>query len=43
MAGVAMDISDNMAIDVGYRMREVMIDGQNPLEHQVMAGLRFSF
>ncbi len=43
MAGVAMDVSDNMAIDVGYRMREVMIDGQNPLEHQVMAGLRFSF
>lgn len=43
MAGVAMDLTENVAIDVGYRMREVMIDGENPLEHQVLAGVRFSF
>lgn len=43
MAGVAVDITQNLAVDVGYRMRDVMVKGADPLEHQVTAGLRFSF
>jgi opacity protein-like surface antigen len=43
MAGVAMDLTESVAIDVGYRMRETMISGENPLEHQVLGGVRFSF
>jgi opacity protein-like surface antigen len=43
MAGVGIDVTESVTVDVGYRMREVLIDNQNPLEHQVMAGVRFSF
>jgi opacity protein-like surface antigen len=43
MAGVAVDVTQNLAIDVGYRLRDVMVKGADPIEHQVMAGLRFSF
>jgi opacity protein-like surface antigen len=43
MAGVAVDLTQNIALDVGYRYRQTMISGGDPKEHQVMAGLRFSF
>ena len=43
MAGVTVDLSQSMALDVGYRLREVLIDGDDPIEQQVTAGLRFSF
>lgn len=43
MAGVGVDLTDNMALDVGYRFREVMSPGNNPMEHQVLAGIRFKF
>jgi opacity protein-like surface antigen len=42
-AGVAVDLTSNIAVDVGYRFRDTMIKGSNPLEHQVTAGIRFSF
>lgn len=42
-AGVAVDLTQNLALDVGYRFRDTFISGANPLEHQVTAGLRFSF
>lgn len=42
-AGASVDLTQNVALDVGYRFRDTMIKGANPLEHQVMAGVRFSF
>jgi opacity protein-like surface antigen len=42
-AGVAVDLTQNIALDVGYRFRDTFISGANPIEHQVTAGLRFSF
>jgi opacity protein-like surface antigen len=43
MAGVNMGLSDNISLDVGYRFREIMSSGSDPMEHQVQAGLRFEF
>ncbi len=43
MAGAAIGITDNLDLDVGYRFRDVMANGKNPMEHQVMTGLRFKF
>lgn len=43
MAGVGVDLSDSVSLDVGYRFREIMSSGSNPMEHQVLAGLRFEF
>ncbi|HLA02591.1 MAG TPA: porin family protein [Aestuariivirga sp.] len=42
-AGVAMDLTDNIALDLGYRFRETIISGSDPMEHQIAAGVRFSF
>jgi opacity protein-like surface antigen len=42
-AGVAVDLTNNLALDVGYRFRDVMISGHDPMEHQVLAGMRFKF
>jgi opacity protein-like surface antigen len=42
-AGVAVDLSTNLALDVGYRFRDIMIKGSDPYEHAIVAGLRFSF
>jgi opacity protein-like surface antigen len=44
MAGVSVDLTQNIAVDVGYRYRNTMIKGAaDPKEHQLMTGLRFSF
>lgn len=43
MAGVAVDLTDNIVIDAGYRFRDVMVSGPDPTEHQFMTGLRFEF
>jgi len=43
MAGTGINLSDNIDIDVGYRFREVMSSGANPMEHQILTGLRFKF
>ena len=42
-AGVAMDVTQSIAVDLGYRFRDTMISGSDPLEHQIVAGVRFSF
>jgi opacity protein-like surface antigen len=42
-AGVAVDLTQNMALDVSYRYRQTMVSGSDPKEHQIMTGLRFSF
>lgn len=42
-AGVAVDLSDNLALDVGYRFRDIMASGPDVKEHQLTAGMRFSF
>ena len=43
MAGVGVDITENMVLDVGYRFRDIMSSGSDPMEHQILAGLRFQF
>lgn len=42
-AGVSVDMTSNLALDVGYHYRDIMISGVDPSEHQVTAGLRFKF
>ena len=42
-AGVSYDISNNLALDVGYRFNDILVSGQNTPEHQVAAGLRIKF
>lgn len=42
-AGVAVDLTNNLAIDVGYRFRDFEVSGPNPTEHQAVAGIRFKF
>jgi opacity protein-like surface antigen len=42
-AGVSMGLTDNIDLDVGYRFRDIMISGSDPMEHQVSAGIRFNF
>ncbi len=43
MAGVGVDLTDSLAVDVGYRFRDVMTSGSDPMEHQILTGLRFEF
>ena len=43
MAGVGVDLTDSVAVDVGYRFRDVMTSGSDPMEHQILTGLRFEF
>ncbi|MGH8553567.1 MAG: outer membrane protein [Methylococcales bacterium] len=43
MAGVGFDLSDNLALDIGYRFREAMVSGSDPMSHEILAGLRFEF
>jgi opacity protein-like surface antigen len=42
-AGVSVDLTSNIAVDMGYRFRDIMISGPDTMEHQAMAGLRFTF
>jgi opacity protein-like surface antigen len=41
-AGVSANLTNNLAVDVGYRFIDIMTD-DDVMEHQVTAGLRFSF
>ena len=43
MAGASIGLTDSIDMDVGYRFREIMSNGSNPMEHQVTTGLRFKF
>jgi opacity protein-like surface antigen len=42
-AGVAVDLTNNLAVDVGYRFRDIMISGPDSQEHQATVGLRVKF
>jgi opacity protein-like surface antigen len=42
-AGVSVDLTTNLAIDVGYRFRDIAVKGTDPREHQIMTGFRFKF
>ena len=41
--GVSYDITNNLALDLGYRFNDILVSGQNTPEHQVAAGLRIRF
>jgi opacity protein-like surface antigen len=41
--GVAFNISQNAAIDVGYRYRAIDVAGPNYNDHSVTAGIRWNF
>ena len=43
MAGVGVGLTESIALDVGYRFRDVMTSGSDPMEHQILTGLRFEF
>jgi opacity protein-like surface antigen len=42
-AGVAVNITENLDFDVGYRFRDIMADGPDVIEHQATVGMRFKF
>jgi opacity protein-like surface antigen len=42
-AGVSVDMTSNLAVDVGYRFRDIGSTAPNTREHQVTAGMRFKF
>jgi opacity protein-like surface antigen len=42
-AGVAVDITNNLALDAGYRYRNIDVSGDNVQEHQAAVGFRFKF
>ena len=42
-AGASLDMTSNLALDVGYHFRDIMITGDDPVEHSLTAGLRFKF
>ena len=42
-AGVSMDMTTNLALDVGYHFRNINVAASDPVEHSVTAGLRFKF
>ncbi len=42
-AGVAIDITENIALDTGYRYRNIDVSGDNVQEHQATVGFRFKF
>jgi opacity protein-like surface antigen len=43
MAGASVDLMDGVSLDVEYRFREVMVNGKDPMEHQILTGLRYKF
>lgn len=43
MAGVGVDVTENLTLDLGYRLRDVMVSGSDPNEHQILGGVRFGF
>jgi opacity protein-like surface antigen len=42
-AGAAVNLTEQFAIDTGYRLRSLDLDGPNTYEHQVTTGIRFKF
>lgn len=43
MAGLSVPIQPKLALDLGYKYREILINGSNAQDHLVRAGLRWSF
>jgi opacity protein-like surface antigen len=43
MGGASYELTDSLALDVGYRFRSIAADGADPHEHQITTGLRFKF
>lgn len=43
MAGATVDLTDSLSLDTEYRFRSIMSSGANPMEHQIMTGLRYKF
>lgn len=43
MAGVSVDLSERFALDAGYRYRQILSNGADPMDHSVLAGVRFKF
>lgn len=41
MAGVEVNLTDNLSADVGYRYRQIL--SEDVYDHEALAGLRFSF
>jgi len=42
-AGVAYDMTNNLALDVGYHFHDILSSGTTVPEHQATVGLRFKF
>ncbi|WP_196501804.1 outer membrane beta-barrel protein [Aestuariivirga litoralis] len=42
-AGVAYEMTNNLALDVGYRFHDIINSTQNTQEHQIAAGVRVKF
>lgn len=43
MAGASVEVMENLSLDVEYRFRDVVVSGDNPMEHQILTGLRYKF
>ena len=43
MAGSSIDLSESISLDVGYRFREIIDNGADPIDHSVLGGFRFKF
>ncbi len=43
MAGASVELMENLSLDVEYRFRDVVVTGDNPMEHQILTGLRYKF
>jgi opacity protein-like surface antigen len=43
MAGAEVALGERLSLDVGYRFRSILANGNDPMEHQVMIGLRYGF
>ena len=43
MGGASLDMTDMIALDVGYRFRDILVPGDNITDHSVLAGVRVKF
>jgi opacity protein-like surface antigen len=43
MGGASVDLTEMVAFDLGYRFRDIMIDGDDVTDHSVLAGVRVKF
>lgn len=43
MGGLNMSVTDSVTGDVGYRFRQIELDGADVSDHSILAGLRYAF